>query len=333
MNWSGFSNSFSPSTAEEWHRQMMTPASNDNREEGLQYFRIHNFVFHEGVGYSRVGDYSGYHPIKGSVETWHAIMKAWENRYAPFFPEWSGRGDMFVVSTARQAPSWDRKATRDDIIRTNEFSPYRHGATGQEVDWELFRESAQRAIESRNRGPSEVILEVAERHAYYEYHSLPSSERDKKIEEAKEQARQRHIGYCEKEMPRIGDMPTVEAMSIPGTRVQSLAFARNIDATIAHQMSGEVHTVSVMGAKLVVWLETQLLGEELAWRWLGAVYSWKSLSLMALDRCDMQTHTNIGRHVEPLVRRWAHLLREATPPEFSGDAASAPPPFRNNMEV
>ena len=340
-----FSNFLSPSTAIEWDRWMMTPVSNESVEQGLEYFRIHSFVFYEGTDYSRVGDYSGYHPIKGKVETWLAIMDAWENRYAPFFPEWSGRGDMFVVSNARLKTPRGEKITSNDIVRTNQFSPYRSGPLGIDVNWEKFRENTQLKIEEMNRGPLDFFLEQIDRNIYL-------SQAQKILE--KEEFRKEHIENCRKNMPRIGDMPSVEEMSHSGFRLQSLAFVRDIDATISHQLADEVHTVPVLKAKLVVWLETQLLGEELAWRWLGAVYSWKSVSLMALDRCDMQTHTNVTRHVEPLVRRWVHLLREATQPPvvenshgvapesqqspsqssgISDAESSAPPPFRNNMEV
>lgn len=107
----------------------------------------------------------------------------------------------------------------------------------------------------------------------------------------------------------MGEVVSFEELARPRIRVQSIAFTRSIDGTITHPVRGEFYEVPVQSAKLVVWLETEMQHDELSWRWMGAVYSWKNCSMMPLDFCNELTQSVINRYVTPLAREWAHIVR------------------------
>ncbi len=87
-------------TAEKWESWGRVPNANENVAEGLKYFNIHYFHFYENEDYSQVGDFAGYQEWKGGIKAWRALLVAWENCFAPFFPDWQGRKDMRVRTCA-----------------------------------------------------------------------------------------------------------------------------------------------------------------------------------------------------------------------------------------
>lgn len=105
---------------------------------------------------------------------------------------------------------------------------------------------------------------------------------------------------------------SVENLQSPGIRIQCAALTKPISARMTHHTSVNfVDDVDTPGARLVVWVESELNREELAWRWFGAVYSWRHCRMESVGSCSSATVNAINTMTMPLVRTWAQLVRQA----------------------
>ena len=262
-----------PKTAEEWDFCGRVPVANEDMGEGLKYFYLHSFHFYEDGGYSQVGDYAGYQELEGGVSAWRSLMERWETECAPLFPEWTGRYDMRVVSKVRRAAG---DGGSSEFMEGDILPCYAHPF----------------ACWKTRRSPHEIDWPKFRENVEYFREKIAQGQHDPD------------------RMPRIGEFTDAKYLACRRTRLRTLTFTQPMEATLGHNLMGDIYEVPVPRAQLAVWLETELDQGELAWRWVGSVYTWRGCMMYPLYRCDAQTQTNIIRMVHPLMRQWGQLLRD-----------------------